>query len=98
MPYYVELAQTDPEDSPTPGCGHYAGEFTDFGSATEALAVGIKYLGRPAGDLGDHFYPCCDWQRPDTIITGCVVYREDEFGNRAEDNPIQAHLKEKETA
>lgn len=91
MAYYVELNQIDPPDSPTPGLGHYAGELTDFPTAIEALAAGIAWLGKPAGEA---FHPCCDWQKPETPIVGCVVYWEDADGNRAEDNPIQARLKE----
>lgn len=90
MTYYVELIQTDPPDSPSPGCAHYAGEETGFHTATEALAAGIARLGLPPGEA---FYPCCEWQSPETPITRVVVYYETPEGDRSEERPVQARLR-----
>ena len=91
-PYSVELIQTDPPDSPTPGLGHYAGELRGFTTSTEALSAGIARLGKP---LGEEFDPCCDFQTPEGMVTGVLVYWEDERGEGRDAHPtIQAQLKE----
>lgn len=82
--YYVELIQTDPEDSPTPGLSHYAGEVSGFATPEEALVEGERWIGHTSADSG-HFYPCCPWQSADTLITHIVVYREEDDGERFED-------------
>lgn len=92
-PYSVELIQTDPPDSPTPGLGHYAGELRGFDTSTEALSAGINVLGQPAP--AEAFSPCCDFQLPGTPITGLLVYWEDERGEGRDTRPtISAQLKE----
>lgn len=92
-PYSVELVQTDPPDSPTPGLGHYAGELRGFDTSTKALSAGINVLGGPPP--AEAFYPCCDFQVPQTIITGVLVYWEDERGEGRDNHPtIEAFLKE----
>lgn len=72
MTYVVELIQTDPQTSPTPGLRHYAGEVRGFDSATGALRAGIARLGKPVPQ--EDFWPCCDWQKPETIITAVTVH------------------------
>lgn len=90
-PYYVELTQEDPPDSPTPGSWHYAGEISGFTTATKALEAGLLHIGEPVPE--QYFYPCCDFQQRDTIITAVVVYWEDASGNRNEEWSITASLK-----
>lgn len=91
--YYVEFIQVDPDDSESPGCSHYAGDRSGFTNLLCAMRAGIEMLGKPAGELGEDFWPCCDWQSPDTIVTSYIVYREYDGGVRPEDWNIQGHLK-----
>lgn len=75
--FVVEYVQTDPDDSPSPGLGHYAGErgYPTLAQAREAAVAAIGEL-----TPEDAFDPCCDWQQR-CVVTGVRIYEEDANGH-----------------
>lgn len=91
-PYFVELVQYDPADSPSPGVGHYAGG-KGFAGLAEAEKWGRALVGQRTPE--EAWSPCCDWQRQDTPISGVLVVDDKtrgsvvyaEFPGKAERGP-----------
>lgn len=76
--FVTEYIQTDPDDSPSPGLAHYAGN-DYFENLEDAVAAGRARMGTTLPD--GLFYPCCDWQRQDVPISGFRVVTLDKDGN-----------------
>lgn len=77
MMYVLEYIQTDPADSPTPGLRHFAGDQT-FEHKRPAIKAAKQAIGKPVPP--EHFSPCCDWQRADTLVSGCRVLKLEDYG------------------
>ena len=74
--YVVELIQFDPPGSPTPGCGHTAGEIPrTFRTIRAAKRAARRRIGKPVHPA--EFFPCCDWQDPKTPVARFLIVDAD---------------------